>query len=126
MTGLDRDMAKATNFAKIFGAGVKKFAEMIGKPLSEAQLVYGQYDSRLPFVWQLSRSVQAEANRLGYTVLYGGARRHWNLWEAACSPTPRAPRRARAKRRCDAGWIPRIPGSTARCSAARSTPPSTR
>ena len=27
-------MAKDVNFAKIYGAGVKKFAEMIGKPLS--------------------------------------------------------------------------------------------
>ena len=40
ITGLDRDMAKAVNFAKIYGAGVKKFAEMIGKPLSEAQAIY--------------------------------------------------------------------------------------
>jgi DNA polymerase I-like protein with 3'-5' exonuclease and polymerase domains len=82
MTGLDRDMAKNTNFARIYGAGVKKFAEMIGKPLSEALLTYAQYDDRLPFVCQLSRNVQAEAERLGYTVLYDGARRHWNLWEA--------------------------------------------
>ena len=82
MTGLDRDMAKAVNFAKIYGAGVKKFAEMIGKPLSEAQAIYAQYDIRLPFVWQLSRDVQDEAVRLGHTVLYDGARRHWDRWEA--------------------------------------------
>jgi putative DNA primase/helicase len=83
MTGLDRDMAKAVNFAKIYGAGPRKFAEMIGKPPSEAQALHAQYDIRLPFVWQLSRNVQDEAVRLGYTVLYDGARRHWNLWEAA-------------------------------------------
>jgi DNA polymerase I-like protein with 3'-5' exonuclease and polymerase domains len=82
MTGLDRDMAKAVNFAKIYGAGVKKFAEMIGKPLSEAQAIYAQYDIHLLFVWQLSRNVQDDAVRLGYTVLYDNARRHWNLWEA--------------------------------------------
>ena len=86
MTGLDRDMAKAVNFAKIYGAGVKKFAEMIGKPLSEAQAIYAQYDIRLPFVWQLSRDVQDEAVRLGYTVLYDGARRHWDHWEARYVP----------------------------------------
>ena len=34
MTGLEREAAKAVNFAKIFGAGVKKFAAMIGKPLA--------------------------------------------------------------------------------------------
>ena len=86
MTGLDRDMAKAVNFAKIYGAGVKKFAEMIGKPLSEAQAIYAQYDIRLPFVWQLSRDVQDEAVRLGHTVLYDGARRHWDQWEARYVP----------------------------------------
>ena len=83
MTGLDRDMAKAVNFAKIYGAGPRKFAEMIGKPLSEAQAIYAQYDIRLPFVWQLSRDVQEEAVRLGYTVLHDGARRHWDQWEAS-------------------------------------------
>ena len=69
MTGLEREAAKAVNFAKIFGAGVKKFAEMIGKPLAEAQKIYAQYDRNLPFVSHLSRLCQREANRLGYTVL---------------------------------------------------------
>ena len=83
MTGLDRDLAKAVNFAKIYGAGPKKFAEMIGKPLSEAQAIIAQYDSRLPFVARLSRICQDEAVERGYTVLYDGARRHWDRYEAA-------------------------------------------
>ena len=41
-----RDDAKSVNFAKIYGAGVKKFAEMIGKPLHEAQAIYAQYDQQ--------------------------------------------------------------------------------
>ena len=82
ITGLQRKDAKNVNFAKIYGASVEKFAEMIGKRLSEAQTIYAQYDIRLPFVWQLSRSVQDEAVRCGYTVLYDNARRHWNLWAA--------------------------------------------
>ena len=81
MTGLDRDTAKAVNFAKIYGAGVKKFAEMIGKPLAEAQAIVAQYDAKLPFVSQLSAICQEKAVRIGYTVLYDGARRHWNLYE---------------------------------------------
>ena len=106
MTGLDRDMAKAVNFAKIYGAGVEKFAEMIGKPLFEAQAIYAQYDIRLPFVWQLSRNVQNEAVRLGYTVLYDGARRHWDLWEALA--LRRAPGlRARRGRAARSGPLPR-------------------
>ena len=50
MTGLERKDAKAVNFAKIYGAGVKKFAEMIGKPLAEAKKIYAQYDRNLPFI----------------------------------------------------------------------------
>ena len=51
---LPRKDAKDVNFAKIYGAGVKKFAEMIGKPLNEAQAIYAQYDRLLPFIAQLA------------------------------------------------------------------------
>src|SRR5262249_34551520 len=47
ITGLDRSAAKAVNFAKMYGAGVTKFAQMIGKPLAEAQQLYARYD-RVP------------------------------------------------------------------------------
>ena len=60
MTGLDRESAKAVNFAKIYGAGVEKFAEMIGKPLAEAQRSTTQYDRELPFVSQLCRTLPGD------------------------------------------------------------------
>jgi DNA polymerase I-like protein with 3'-5' exonuclease and polymerase domains len=80
ITGIPRNAAKAVNFAKIYGAGVKKFAEMIGKSLAEAQAIYQQYDRQLPFVSRLTQACQNEAKRLGYTLLYDGARRHWDRW----------------------------------------------
>jgi RecA-family ATPase/DNA polymerase I-like protein with 3'-5' exonuclease and polymerase domains len=80
ITGISRADAKHVNFAKIYGAGVKKFAEMIHKPLSEAQTIYGQYDRRLPFVPRLATVCQLEAHRSGHTLLYDGARRHWDRW----------------------------------------------
>jgi hypothetical protein len=80
ITGLSRADAKGVNFAKIYGAGVKKFAEMIGKPLHEAQQIYGRYDQRLPFVSRLAAACEREARQHGYTVLYDGARRHWDRW----------------------------------------------
>jgi DNA polymerase I-like protein with 3'-5' exonuclease and polymerase domains len=80
ITGLQRKDAKNVNFAKIYGAGVNKFAEMIGKPLREAQTIYTLYDQRLPFLLQLADAAQREAERHGYTVLYDGARRHWDRW----------------------------------------------
>jgi DNA polymerase I-like protein with 3'-5' exonuclease and polymerase domains len=47
LTGLDRQSAKAVNFAKSFGAGVRKFATMIGKPESEATRFAGITDAFL-------------------------------------------------------------------------------
>ena len=81
MTGLARSDAKNTNFAKIYGAGVEKFASMIGKPLAETRLIVAQYDQKLPFVARLSTCCQTEARKNGFTKLYDGALRHWSLWE---------------------------------------------
>jgi DNA polymerase-1 len=81
-TGIDRQSAKNTNFAKAFGAGVRKFAAMIGKPESEAHAIYAKYDRELPFVQQLAVRCQSAAAKQGYLELYDGARRHWDAWEA--------------------------------------------
>jgi DNA polymerase I-like protein with 3'-5' exonuclease and polymerase domains/RecA-family ATPase len=78
LTKLERTSAKAVNFAKIYGAGVHKFATMIGKPLREAQRIYKQYDRELPFLSQLSRIYRKCANDQGYITLYDGARRHFD------------------------------------------------
>ena len=80
MTGLERKDAKAVNFAKIYGAGVKTFAVMIGKPLNEARTIYEQYDRELPFLYKLSEIYQRIARRQGYVTLYDGARRHFDNW----------------------------------------------
>jgi DNA polymerase I-like protein with 3'-5' exonuclease and polymerase domains len=92
LTGLDRTAAKAVNFAKIYGAGVRKFAAMIGKPLQEAQRIYEQYDRELPFLRQLSNIYTGQARRQGYIVLYDGARRHFDgfapggKWQKGAGP----------------------------------------
>jgi DNA polymerase I-like protein with 3'-5' exonuclease and polymerase domains len=78
---IPRTDAKAMNFAKIYGAGPEKIAEMLGgRSLAEAKNIIAQYDAALPFVAQLSKCAQREANIHGYTLLYDGARRHWNRW----------------------------------------------
>jgi DNA polymerase family A/AAA domain len=58
MTGLERGSAKYVNFAKIYGAGLGKFADMIGRQLSDI------YTKR--------------ARNQGYITLYDGARRHFD------------------------------------------------
>ena len=82
LTGLPRKVAKGVNFAKAFGAGVRKFSEMVGVPENEARAIYERYDRELPFVQQLSKRCQSAADRQGYLELYNGARRHWDTWEA--------------------------------------------
>jgi DNA polymerase I-like protein with 3'-5' exonuclease and polymerase domains len=81
LTDLPRGDAKNTNFAKIYGAGLVKFASMIGKPLAETRLIVAQYDAKMPFISRLAACCQAEARKNGFTRLYDGARRHWSLWE---------------------------------------------
>jgi len=92
LTGLERTYAKAVNFAKIYGAGVKKFAAMIGKPLQEAQRIYAQYDRELPFLRELSNIYSRLARTQGHITLYDRARRHFDRfapggkWEKGAGP----------------------------------------
>jgi DNA polymerase I-like protein with 3'-5' exonuclease and polymerase domains len=81
MTGLGRAAAKNANFAKAFGAGVRKFAAMVNKPESEARAIMQTYDRRLPFVHLLSKGCERAALRQGYLTLYDDARRHWSDFE---------------------------------------------
>jgi putative DNA primase/helicase len=78
MTGIERQSAKNTNFAKVFGAGVRKFAQMIFKPENEARVLYERYDNELPFVSELAKLCQRAARRDGFLTLYDGARRHFD------------------------------------------------
>lgn len=82
-TGLDRPRAKDTNFAKAFGAGVPKFASMIGKTQEEAKRIYELYDEKLPFVSGASQKAKSVADSRGYVKLIDGARCRFDLWEVA-------------------------------------------
>ena len=86
MIGRDRKTAKGANFGKVYGMGKKTFGETIGKPVEEAQAIMATYDAKLPFVKALSEICQKLAERSGYITLIDGARRHFNLYEAAWIP----------------------------------------
>lgn len=83
MTGLARKPAKDTNFAKAYGAGVKKFAAMINKSEEEASAIMTQYDREMPFVKELYDLCQKKAERTGFIRLLDGARIHFDMWEPA-------------------------------------------
>jgi DNA polymerase-1 len=82
MTGLARKPAKDSNFAKIYGAGVKKFALMIKKPEAEAERIMRQYDENMPFASMLARQCSDAAERRGYIKLLDGARIRFDWWFA--------------------------------------------
>lgn len=81
ITGLERQAAKDTNFAKSYGTGVPHFAEMINKTVEEAAAIYEQYDRELPFVQEAFNRLQSKAAATGFVRLLDGARRHFDLWE---------------------------------------------
>lgn len=81
MTKLHRRRAKDVNFAKAFGAGVPKFALMIGVSQEEAANIYKQYDEELPFVSDAAFRYARSAASRGYIKMIDGARGHFNLWE---------------------------------------------
>jgi DNA polymerase I-like protein with 3'-5' exonuclease and polymerase domains len=83
MTGLGRKPAKDCNFAKAYGAGVMKFAKMIGQSKENAEAIMAQYDVKLPFVKELSHISQQSAQKKGYIRLLDGARIHFDHWVAA-------------------------------------------
>ena len=87
LTGIERKQAKNVNFAKAFGAGVRKFAAMIGQREGDARAIYEKYDRALPFVHQLAKVCQRAAQRQGYLELCDGARRHWHDWVALANWT---------------------------------------
>jgi len=83
MTGLGRYHAKQANFAKVFGAGVAKFAVMILKPVDEAAKIVETYDRELPFVKELSGLCQNLADKRGYIKMFDGAMSHFDSYEVA-------------------------------------------
>ena len=123
LTGLDRKLAKAVNFAKIYGAGKEKFAAMIGKSEAEARAIQARYDRELPFIYQLAARCEHTANRQGYLELYDGARRHWDSWEAPAVAWTKGRGRVRARRRSAVSPIPTTPGTGVDCGARTPTPP---
>lgn len=81
LTGLTRRRAKDVNFAKAYGAGIRKFALMTGMTLEEAEKVMGQYDGEMPFVKQLNDICQTMAQERGYIRMIDKARAHFDDWE---------------------------------------------
>ena len=94
---------------------------MIGKPPREAQAIYTQYDRKLPFPRDFADAAQREAVRHGYTLLYDGARRHWDRWAPQAKSKGRRPLLAR-RGATTHPLIENIPGFSAGYDGSASAP----
>ncbi len=77
LTSLDRGPAKNLNFAKLFGAQRKKFAEMIGRPREETDPLFDKYDEDFPEARRLMNQAQYIAGKRGYVKTLLGRRRRF-------------------------------------------------
>jgi DNA polymerase-1 len=71
-TGLERKPAKNLNFAKLFGAGAKKVAFMLGCTLEEANEFIATYDQKIPEAKKLITLAMNRASVRGYIRTWGG------------------------------------------------------
>jgi putative DNA primase/helicase len=91
-TGLSRGDGKTFNFAKIYGAGVKRLAAQLGRPVEETAQLLEQYDTKMPFIGQLDRRCRDNARARGFIQVYD-RRRHFTHyapayaeWTKGCGP----------------------------------------
>lgn len=63
ITQEERQITKAANFAKIYGAGAAKFGETAGIPTQEAQRFMATYDARFPGVRRFMDEMTAKVKR---------------------------------------------------------------
>lgn len=81
LTGVPRKPAKNINFGLVYGMGKEKLARSLGKSLTEAEPLFEQYHTKLPFVRETYRATSDEAERKGYISTLLGRRRRFSLFE---------------------------------------------
>lgn len=74
-----RQIGKGANFAKVYGAGIEKFAEQMGISYAEAKEFLNKYDVMFPGVTRFQRRVigvihSRKQNGRGYVTTLGGRR----------------------------------------------------
>jgi DNA polymerase I-like protein with 3'-5' exonuclease and polymerase domains len=72
VAGLERKPAKNLNFAKLYGAGAKKVAFMLGCSLEEAQEFIATYDRKIPEAKKLITLAMNRASVRGFIRTWGG------------------------------------------------------
>ncbi len=79
-TGIKRKTAKEINLGIAYGMGQKKYAEKYGKTPQEAKDLFSIYNTKLPFIRDLSEYTERVAKQRGYIKTLLGRHCHFNLY----------------------------------------------
>jgi DNA polymerase-1 len=71
---IERDSVKTLNFAKIYGAGREKLADMLGMPIHESNLFVNLYEREIPEAKELMNLVMKVARQRGWVKTILGRR----------------------------------------------------
>ena len=83
MANIPRSTAKTINLGLFYGMGKGKLMDELNLNKIEAEELFEQYHSRVPFVRQLATSVSKKASETGVIRTLLGRRCRFHLWEPA-------------------------------------------
>lgn len=75
--GVTRSTAKNGNFAKLYGAGVRRLASTLGVGVEEARVFIAEYDKAIPEAARLYNGAMNKAARRGWIMTWGGRKRRF-------------------------------------------------
>jgi DNA polymerase I-like protein with 3'-5' exonuclease and polymerase domains len=83
ITGVARKPAKSLNFGLVYGMGKIKLASELGMDLNDAEKIFSQYHTKMPFVRETYNLAAKRAGSRGYVKTLLGRRARFNMWEPA-------------------------------------------
>ena len=101
MAGITRREAKDVNLGMFYGMSVAKLSMNLGLSKEDAQPIFEQYHSRVPFVRKMADECMNRANRRGIIRTLLGRHRHFNLWEKAWGKSHDGPY---TREKAEANW----------------------
>jgi DNA polymerase-1 len=76
--GISRQDAKTLNFAMVYGAGAKRLAQTLNRPVEYAQQLLAGYHGRYPGYRKVSKAAERTAMECGFVQMWNYRRRHFS------------------------------------------------
>jgi DNA polymerase I-like protein with 3'-5' exonuclease and polymerase domains len=81
LASIERPQAKDLYLGRCYGMGIDKLADKLRCDIAKAGSILQQFDSKVPFIKELSEFTEHKAQQRGYIRTLSGRRRHFNMWE---------------------------------------------